>query len=274
MAKLKEILKKTDVIESCTKEGSNTKRRFFTLTNLTIFAVLVRDTPMGCKDTVLLGSLLKNQTISWLTYELSTKKPYEDFLCLFIALDLHLHGNERLEDEKSKLFNLFLINSKKPDSSKFQGVCMDAIPSLEVIVVIKIFIFAIDYIDGAKFGELARRIIKKYKKNVHLIRYNSHSCYVDEIHALFNAFRCPICDIFFQKSGNFERHLVGCSERVKHIYPKNVHQLQETLCDKLDWFDIQCTDDQKHLSNLAVFDFESICLPEKIQKHRDDNLDW
>ena len=28
MAKLKEILKKTDVIESCTKERSNTKRRF------------------------------------------------------------------------------------------------------------------------------------------------------------------------------------------------------------------------------------------------------
>ena len=33
MAKLKEILKKTDVIESCTKERSNTKWRFFKLTN-------------------------------------------------------------------------------------------------------------------------------------------------------------------------------------------------------------------------------------------------
>ena len=32
MAKLKEILKKTDVIESCTKERSNTKWRFFKLT--------------------------------------------------------------------------------------------------------------------------------------------------------------------------------------------------------------------------------------------------
>ena len=38
MAKLKEILMKTDVIESCTKERSNTKWRFFKLTNLTIFA--------------------------------------------------------------------------------------------------------------------------------------------------------------------------------------------------------------------------------------------
>ena len=34
MAKLKEILKKTDVIESCTKERSNTKWRFFKLNKL------------------------------------------------------------------------------------------------------------------------------------------------------------------------------------------------------------------------------------------------
>ena len=46
MMKLKEILKKTDVIESCTKERSNTKWRFFKLTNLTIFAALLKDKSM------------------------------------------------------------------------------------------------------------------------------------------------------------------------------------------------------------------------------------
>ena len=46
VAKLKEILKKTDVIESCTKEWSNTKWRFSKLTNLKIFAALLRDIPM------------------------------------------------------------------------------------------------------------------------------------------------------------------------------------------------------------------------------------
>ena len=60
-----------------------------------------------------------------------------------------------------------------------------------------------------------------------------------------------------------ERHLVRCSERVKHKYPKNVYQLRETLFDKLDSFDIQYTNDQKLFSNLAVFDFESICISEE-----------
>ena len=106
MAKLREILKKTDVIESWTKERSNTKWRFFKLTNLTIFAALLRDIPMGCKDAILPESRLRNPTVNCLTYEQNTKKTYKDNPCLFRALALHLHGNERLEEETSKLFNL------------------------------------------------------------------------------------------------------------------------------------------------------------------------
>ena len=210
MTKLKEILKKTDVIESCTKERSNTKWRFFKLTNLTIFAALMKNIPMGCKDAVLPESLLRNPSINCLTFERNSRQPYKDNLCLFRALVLHLHGNERLEEETSKLFNLFLVNSTNPDPSKFQGVCMDDIPSVEDIVGINIFIYDIDLIDGAMVGELARRSIKMYEKSVQLIQYNSHICYVDNIHALFKAFRCPTCDTYFQKTGNLERHLVRC----------------------------------------------------------------
>ena len=164
MAKLKEFLKKTDVIESCTKKRSNTKWRFFKLTNLTIFAALLRDKPMSYKDVVLPESLLRNPSIYCLTFERNTRQPYKDNLCLFRALALHLHGNERLEEETSKLFNLFLVNSTNPDTSKFQGVCMDDIPSVEGIVSINIFIYDIDLIDGAMVGELARRSMKKYEK--------------------------------------------------------------------------------------------------------------
>ena len=140
---------------------------------------------------------------------------------------------------------------------------MDDIQSVEDIMGINILIYDIDLIDGATVGELARRSVKKYEKIVQLIRYNSHICYLDNINALFKAFRCSTCDTYFQKTGNLERHLVRCSERVKPIYPKNVYQLRETLLDKLDSFNIQYTDDQKLFGNLAVFDFESICIPEE-----------
>ena len=42
-----------------------------------------------------------------------------------------------------------------------------------------------------------------------------------------------------------------------------MYQLRETLFDKLDSFGIQYTDDQKIFTNLAVFDIESICIPEE-----------
>ena len=117
MAKLKEILKKTDVIESSTKKMSDTKWRFFKLTDLTEFAALLRDKQMGCWDAVLPESFLKSHTVNCLTYEQNTKKPYKDNFCLFRTLVFHLHGNERLQEETLNLFNLFLINSKNTDPS-------------------------------------------------------------------------------------------------------------------------------------------------------------
>ena len=42
-----------------------------------------------------------------------------------------------------------------------------------------------------------------------------------------------------------------------------MYQLRETLFDKLDSFNIHYTEDQKLFKNLAVFDFESICIPEE-----------
>ena len=53
LAKLKVFLDKTDVIKSCSRERTNTKWRFYKLTNLTVFAALLKDVPMGCKNAVL-----------------------------------------------------------------------------------------------------------------------------------------------------------------------------------------------------------------------------
>ena len=129
---------------------------FFKLTNVTIFAALLRDIPMGCKDAVLSEFLLKDHTVNCLTYEQNTKKPYEDNLCLLRALAFHLHAKESLDEETSKFFNLFLNNSTNLDPSNFQGVCMNDVPSVEDMVGIKTFNCDIDLIDGARVEKLAQ----------------------------------------------------------------------------------------------------------------------
>ena len=70
-----------------------------------------------------------------------------------------------------------------------------------------------------------------------------------------------VVTLFFNKSDNFNKHLLRCKDRVKHIYPKNVYELRETLFEKLEGFNLPVSEDNNLFNNLAIFDFESICVP-------------
>ena len=181
MTNLKDRMQKMDIVDNCIRERSNTKWNSYKLTNLTIFASLLKDVPMGCKDTVLPEPLLKNHNVNCLTFERNTRQPYIGNLCLFRALALHLHGNENLEEATSRIFKLFLKNCGEGDPSKFQGVHLNDIPKVEDLLQLKIFLYDIDFVDGELIGELYRRSIQKYEKSVKLIRYNNHICYVKNI---------------------------------------------------------------------------------------------
>ena len=56
---------------------------------------------------------------------------------------------------------------------------------------------------------------------------------------------------------------------MKNVYLKNVYEIQETLFDKLDSFGIEYTNGQTIFKNLALFDFESICVQEGSFKDTD-----
>ena len=103
--------------------------------------------------------------VNCLTFEKKTLQPYNDNICLFRALALHLHGNKKLE-ETSKIFNLFLNNSKERDPSKIQGVHMTDIPKVEALLQLSIFLYDIDFVDGELIGEVCWRSIQKYEKSV------------------------------------------------------------------------------------------------------------
>ena len=127
--------------------------------------------------------------------------------------------------------------------------------------------------DGELIGELPRRSIRKFERSVKSLRDNNHICYVSDMNSFFKPFRCSTCDTIFSKTGNLERHLITCSERVKHICPNNVYQLRETLFEKLDSFNIPHRKDQKLFKNLAIFEFESICVKQETNKET-ETANW
>ena len=266
LTKDKNLLSSTDVIKSCTRERGNTKWNFYKLMHVTIFAALLKEVPMICKDTVLPDPLLKTLSLKCLTFEESTRKPYNDNLCLFRALALHLHGNERLEEETSKLFNRFLEKTGGTDPANFRGVCKEDIAPVEDIVQAEFFLYDFDIVDGSMIGELGRSV-GKHSNTVQLLRYNGHICHVSDVNALFKAYRCPSCNQFIKTAQHLERHLTTFIERVQHAFPMNVYQLRETLFDKLDSFNIPYCEDQKLFKNMAIFDFGSIRVQE--DKFRD-----
>ena len=245
----------------------DTKWKFYKLTNLTLFASLLKDVPMVCKDTVLAEPLLKNQNVNCLTFERNTRQPYINNLCLFWALALHLYRKENLEEETSKIFKLFLNNSEKGDVWNFQGVHFNDISKVEDLLQLNIFLYDIDFADGELIGELCRRSILKYEKIIKILRYNNHICYVNNNNnALFKALRCTTWNTFSSKTGNLEGHLTTCSDRAKHIFLKNVYELRETLFEKLVAFKNPYRNEQQLFKTLAIFDFESICVKEDSYK--------
>ena len=201
---LKEKLQKLDFVELCTRERANTKWKFYKLKNLTVFAALLKDVSMGCKDSVLPEPLVKNQNVNCLTFERNTREPYNDNLCLFRAVALHLLGNDRLQEETSEIFNLFLNNCGEADPSKFQGVHITDIPKVEEMLQLNIFLYDFYFVDGVLVAELARRSNQKFKKGVKLLRYNNHICYVSDMNSIFKSFRCSTCDIIVSKTENLE----------------------------------------------------------------------
>ena len=106
----------------------------------------------GLQDLVLPKHLLKNHTTNSLTYEENTRQPYNDNLCLFRTLALHLHGTQRLEEETSKLFNLFINKMDVLSADQFQGVHMNDIPSVEVLLTLNIVLYDIEIVDGNIIG--------------------------------------------------------------------------------------------------------------------------
>ena len=124
IANLKEKLQKMDIIDRCTRERANTKWKFHKLTNLTVFAALLKDVPMGSKNTVLPEPLLRNCNMNCLTFERNTSQLYNDNICLFRAAALHFLATRdwRRKHPKSSTFSRTIVGRR---SIKVPGCSLD-----------------------------------------------------------------------------------------------------------------------------------------------------
>ena len=171
---------------------------------------------MGCIEAVLPEELLRRSDVNCVVSN-GYGETYKDYLCLFRAIAVHLYGSSELETNAKNLFSAF-PHEFGHDAINFRGVSIDHLVFVENAIKHNIFIYDIDIVDGEFVGELARRSVEMYEKNITLLRYNNHICYVDDINTFCKRFRCPSCDTFIQKAGKFNRHVKTCKDRVQSVY--------------------------------------------------------
>ena len=74
-----------------------------------------------------------------------------------------MHGKQRLEEETSKIFNLFINKLDGLSADQFQGVHTNEIPIVEDLLTLIILLYHIDIVVGNIVGELARRSVQNTK---------------------------------------------------------------------------------------------------------------
>ena len=83
-------------------------------------------------------------------------KLYKDTLCNFRAPALQLHGNDKLAEETSKMFLLFIASLEGCRPNQLQGTHLHDLAIVENHQPLNIFLHEIDIVDGETIGEFAR----------------------------------------------------------------------------------------------------------------------
>ena len=78
---------------------------------------------------------------------------------------LHFYGSYELGTNGANLFSAFLHESGH-DAINFRGVSIDHLELVENAIKHNIFIYDIDIEEGEFVGELARRLVEFYEKNL------------------------------------------------------------------------------------------------------------
>ena len=157
-----------DLVETCARQRENTNWRFALTTNVTIFCALLKSISMGCIDAVLPEQLLRRSDVNCLVSN-GYGETYKDYLCLFRAIVVHLYGSSEVETKEKYLFSAFLHESRH-DAINFRGVLIDHLVFAQNAMKHNIFNYDIDIVDGDFVGELERRSVEMYEKNINLLR--------------------------------------------------------------------------------------------------------
>ena len=130
-----------DFVEIATRQRPNTKWKFAFPTNMTVFAAILKEIPLGCQNLEIPSRILKNKIFCLSTK--SSHKPYNDNLYLLRAVAFHLTGRHNLEEQTANLFQRYMEHCEV-DVNDFKGVTLETINAIEDLTELNITIYEIE----------------------------------------------------------------------------------------------------------------------------------
>ena len=258
-------IQESDILQWAVAQRPNSDWVCEHVTNATFFLNRIVDHPIGCVGINLPDYVKNNKAIFGLEKDRYRKTTYNDNLCLFRCLALHLGR---------KAAALYAEYTDTP-VRHFAGVTLDELDKVETTFKTNVFVYKlVEIADGKTTAELVRRSMGHYTETMYLNLYEAHFSYIKDIRMYSHSYKCSKCEQALWKSPyHLHRHERTCTEGIKRVYKGGVYRPPSSIFERLDDEGIIVEDVLRYYPYRATFDFE--CYFDRDNVPADTNtLQW
>ena len=258
-------IQESDILQWAIAQRPNSDWVCEHVTNATFFLNRIVQHPIGCVDVVLPDYVKRNKAIVGLVKDNNRKSTFNDNICLFRCLALHL-GREAAA--------LYAEYTNTPVHA-FVGVTLDDLHKVESKFETNVVVYQLVPTGNEKtMAELVRRSTGHYPETMYVNLHETHYSYIRDINMYCHSWRCRNCEQALWKSPyHLHRHERTCTEGIKRVYKGGVYRPPSSIFERLDDEGIIVEDVLRYYPYRATFDFE--CYFDRDNVPADTNtLQW
>ena len=236
-------IQESDILQWAVAQRPNSDWVCEHVTNATLFVNKIVQHPIGCVGVNLPDYVKHNKAIVGLEKDRYHNAIYNDNLCLFRCLGLHL-GRD--------VTTLYEEYTDQP-VWKFEGVVIDELHNVESMFEVNIVVYNL----GAESAQLVRRSLGKHDNTMYVNLYDTHFSYIQDIGKYCHSYRCSKCENSLWKWPSLlERHELTCKAGVRHVYNGGVYHTTPSVFQRLDDEGIVVEKTLRYYPYRATFDIE------------------
>ena len=260
-----ERIQESDLLNWAVSQRPNSDWICEMVTNVTFFVNKILQHPIGCVDVVLPDYVKRNKAIVGLVKDHYRNATYNDNLCLFRCLALHL---------KREVDTLYAEYTNTPVHA-FVGVTLADLHKVEATFDVNVCVYKIVPTGNEKTkAEIVRRSLCSYAQTMYLNLYETHFSYIKDMNTYCHSWRCRNCETSLWKNPkDLLRHERTCTEGIKRVYKGGVYHPPSSVFERLDDESIVVGDSLRYYPYRATFDFECYFNDERLPTNT-DHVEW